>query len=394
MIGSTTYYQQTSKRTVPILPLLLLIGVSFLFQANAQNCWLYVGTYTELPDGTPTGSEGIYIYKFNTNTGQLDSVGVEKISSPGYLTVVSGGHLEDTMLYAGINARFKGKSELAAYRVNPKTGLIKMIDNVRTGGDNVVYLSASSDRVRLGLTHYFSPTAVCYFIYSDGTIGKRYIEKTFTGSSINTKRQEAPHPHCIEYTNTGSIVMTDLGRDALQLFNWEGKELCRIDTSCSEIPAGSGPRHFGFHPNGRYLYMVEELNGTVATFLYHKEQLIFLQRLATYNNGSGDESVTADVHVSPDGKFLYVSNRGTQNNIAIYSIDKRSGMLRLVGHQSTEGETPRNFTLDPTGKYLLVANQSTGNIVVFKRDEQTGMLSPTGEVVNVPQPTCLKMVKY
>lgn len=358
----------------------------------AQNHWLYVGTYTEFPDGKTTGSEGIYIYRFNSETGKLDSVGVEKVASPGYLTLAGGGHLQGNFLYAGINARTAGKSEIAAYAINDKTGSLSRIDQFPSGGDNAVYLTVSKDHIRVACANYFGANASWLFLYADGTLGKQYLHKKFTGSSVNPKRQEAPHPHCIEYTPAGSYILTDLGRDVLELYNWEGKLLQTIDTACHEIPPGSGPRHITFHPNGRYAYLVEELSGTVATFLFHNNNLILLQRLKTYNSGTADEAGTADVHVSPDGNFLYVSNRGSQNNLTIYSIDKRSGLLQTKGHQSTLGETPRNFTIDPTGQYVLVANQGTGNIVVFKRDAKTGMLSPTGETARVPQPTCLKML--
>jgi 6-phosphogluconolactonase len=155
--------------------------------------------------------------------------------------------------------------------------------------------------------------------------------------------------------------------------------------------AGAGPRHFTFRPDNKYAYLVEELTGSVSAYRYKKGRLKFLQRLSTHAEGFAGNASSADIHVSSDGRFLYASNRGEENNIAIYAIDKK-GKLSTLGHQSTGGKTPRNFAIDPSGNYLLAANQNSDNIVVFKRDIETGLLQKTSEEISVPKPVCIKFI--
>ena len=157
---------------------------------------------------------------------------------------------------------------------------------------------------------------------------------------------------------------------------------------------GSGPRHFTFHPSGKYAYCVEELSGTISAYSYSNGRLDSIHRIFSYSQKL-DIYASADIHISPDGNFLYASNRyEIENTISIYSINKGNGKLKLVGHQSTLGDHPRNFTIDPSGKYLLVANLVSNTIVVFKRNNKTGLLSKTKHVLSIPRPSCLQMRVY
>jgi 6-phosphogluconolactonase len=156
---------------------------------------------------------------------------------------------------------------------------------------------------------------------------------------------------------------------------------------------GSGPRHITFHPSRPFAYLVEEISGTVSAYRYQNGRLILLQNISSQPANYKGEKGSADIHVSPDGKFLYASNRGDANSIAVYVIEQSLGMLRLKGFQSTLGKTPRNFVIDPTGRYLLVANQDTDNVVIFRRNPETGLLQPTGKQINIPNPVCLIMIK-
>ena len=171
------------------------------------------------------------------------------------------------------------------------------------------------------------------------------------------------------------------------------KPLQPADSAFASTGAGNGPRHFTFHPGKKFAYLVEELSGTVVAYAYNNGNLKFLQRISTHPKNYKGGMGSADIHISPDGKFLYASNRGDANTITIFSINKITGKLALKGYQPTSGKTPRNFIIDPTGNYLLVANQDTDNIVIFKRNKLTGLLKNTGKQINIPKPVCLKMIK-
>ncbi|MBS1564147.1 MAG: beta-propeller fold lactonase family protein, partial [Bacteroidetes bacterium] len=161
----------------------------------------------------------------------------------------------------------------------------------------------------------------------------------------------------------------------------------------AESKPGMGPRHIVFHPSLPYAYLVEEMGGMVSVFSYKNGKLKTLQHIDAYPEGYKDLRASADIHLTPDGRFLYVSNRGAANNIAIYSVNASSGKLKTVGFQPTLGVTPRNFMIDPTGNWLLAANQDSDNVVVFKRNTSTGLLEANGVQVHVPRPVCLKMLE-
>ncbi len=193
-----------------------------------------------------------------------------------------------------------------------------------------------------------------------------------------------------------SSVKPDLGIDKIMIYKFQpelNKPLQPANPSFALAGAGNGPRHFTFHPNEKFAYVVEELSGTVSAYTHNNGILKFLQRVSTHPKNYKGTIGSADIHVSPDGKFLYASNRGDANTITIFSINKLTGKLSLKGYQPVLGKTPRNFVIDPTGNYLLVANQDTDNIVIFKRNKLTGLLKNTGEQLKIPKPVCLKMIK-
>ncbi len=161
----------------------------------------------------------------------------------------------------------------------------------------------------------------------------------------------------------------------------------------TETPPGSGPRHLTFHPNKKFAYLISELSGTVTAYLYDRGKLAPIQQIATHPKEYTEQPGSAEIFTSPDGKFLYASNRGNENTITIFSINPVTGKLKLEGYESTSGKAPRNFVIDPTGNYLLAANQETDNIVIFKRNPQTGLLKQAAEQIHVPKPVCLQMIK-
>ena len=188
--------------------------------------------------------------------------------------------------------------------------------------------------------------------------------------------------------------MPDLGIDKLMIYAFDENtgKLTAAKQAFAQSEPGAGPRHICFDPANKFAYLIEELSGTVVTYKYKNGKLKRKQRISTMPAGDTSIAGSADIHVSPDGKFLYASNRAEVNNIAIFSINQHNGKLSLVGHQSTLGKTPRNFNFDPSGNFLLVANQNSDNVVVFKIDKDTGLLTDTGNRIDVGKPVCLKWI--
>lgn len=361
----------------------------------AQDSYLYIGTYTQLPDGTPTGSEGIYFYKFNGETGKLDSIGSTggSVSCPSFLAVSP----LNVNLYAGTDTRTKGEGSVSAFDIDKKTGRLTFINKQPTGGDNPLFVDVTPNGAHLLTANYGGGSFAMFKLAADGAIDEKVGFEQLEGKGTNPERQEQPHPHMATIMpGTSAILVTDLGTDKVMVYYYFSKTglklMQTLDTTNNVVKPGSGPRHVAFHPNGKFVYLVEEMGGTVVTLSLNQGKLSFVDRIASHPPDTQGPFASADIHLSPDGKFVYASNRGNENNIAIFKVSARSGKLTLVGYQPTLGITPRNFTLDPTGKFLLVANQSSGNVVVFKRDAKTGLLTPTGESINVPQPSCLKMI--
>jgi 6-phosphogluconolactonase len=239
--------------------------------------------------------------------------------------------------------------------------------------------------------------SVCVLpIQENGRLGEATDFVQHHGSSVNPDRQLAPHAHSfnIDAGNQFGFV-ADLGTDKIVVYklDLDGGKLLPNDFPWAEAKAGAGPRHFDFHPDGRHAYVINELDSTVTAFDYQPESgtLNAKQTISTLPESYAGTSHCADVHVSPSGRFLYGSNRG-HDSIAIFAIDENSGELSSVGHQSTQGETPRNFAIEPAGNFLLAANQDSDTIVTFKVDQETGRLDPTGQVTQVPVPVCIKMI--
>jgi 6-phosphogluconolactonase len=216
------------------------------------------------------------------------------------------------------------------------------------------------------------------------------------GSSANPQRQEGPHAHSIVLDAANRFAFApDLGLDKILVYRFDPAKgtLAPNDPPAAKLAAGAGPRHFDFHPSGRFAYAINELNSTIAAFRYDPERgrLADLQTIGTIPQGASGENDPADVHVHPSGRFLYGSNRGF-NSIVAYAIDEDSGRLTLIGQQTEGIKNPRNFAIDPTGKFLLAANQDADTVVIFRIDPDRGTLEPTGHLVKVPKPVCLKFL--
>jgi 6-phosphogluconolactonase len=234
-------------------------------------------------------------------------------------------------------------------------------------------------------------------INEDGSLNEASDFVQHEGSSVNAKRQQGPHAHSANISpNNRSVYIADLGLDKVLIYDLDldNGKLVPHDPPSVTVAPGEGPRHFAFHPNGQYAYLINEIGNTVNTYAYDVEtgNLTELQSITNLPSDFTGTNHTADIHVSPDGKFVYGSNRG-HDSITIYAIDESTGQLTLVGHQSTGGQSPRNIALAPDGNHLLAENQGTGTIVSFVINRDTGELTAAGHEVEVSRPVCLKFLQ-
>jgi 6-phosphogluconolactonase len=350
---------------------------------------VYVGTYT-------TGkSDGIYIYRLNLASGEFKPVGTVKADNPSYLAIDG----RRRFMYA-VNevTEFAGTSSgaVSAFSINQKTGNLRFLNQQPSLGGAPCYLSVDRTNKFVLVANYVGGNVAVLPIQRDGRLGSATDMEQHRGSGANIERQENPHAHSIMLDSANRFAFaSDLGTDQIMVYRFDSKsgKLARNSPPWAQVKAGAGPRHFTFHPSGRYAYSINELDSTVAAFAYEKA-LGVLSDLQTVSalpvNYSGNNSC-ADIHISPNGKFLYGSNRG-HDSIVVFKIDENTGRLNLVEHVQTGGKTPRNFCIDPTGRFLLAGNQNSDTIVTFRIDSASGRLRPTGQVIQVPSPVCLKMI--
>jgi 6-phosphogluconolactonase len=350
---------------------------------------VYVGTYTS------GKSEGIYLYSLSLASGELKHIATTKgVKDPSFLTVAPGRRY----LYA-VNEleEFSGKKSgaVSAFAVDQRTGDLKFLNQQPSLGGAPCYLVVDGSGRFVLVANYAGGNVAVLPISSDGTLGEATDMKQDHGSSINTERQEAPHAHCIVLDPANRFAYAcDLGTDKIMIFGFDKRrgKLTANPKPWVQVKPGAGPRHLTFRPDGKYAYVVNELHATITTFARDRVNgdLNEVQTIATLPADFTGANTSADIHVSPDGRFVYCSNRG-HDTIAAFEVNPANGKLTLIAHESTGGKTPRNFAIDPTGAFLLAANQNSNNIVTFRRDRKTGRLTATGHVVDAPSPVCLKV---
>lgn len=350
-----------------------VLYVNVLFSQKISKTLLFVGTYTA---GKP--DSGIYVYEFNSVTGRLKQLAAGKnLVNPSFLAISPNGKY----LYACTESKLPHNGNVSAFKIDSVSGKISFINKQSCGGENPVYLTIDKTNNFVIDGNYTEGNVAVFKTNADGSINPYSQIIQFTDSSINKARQDKAHIHSTVFSPKNDFIyFPDLGGDKIRAFKFETSSTAPLsiaDNYTVKTPLGGGPRHFIFHPNGKYAYCIEELSGTVAAYNYSNGKLDTLQRIFSYSK-TQENYGSSDIHVSPDGLFLYASNRWEdENTISIFSIDQKNGKLNLVGHQSTFGDHPRMFVIDPSGKFLLVANLVTNNIVVFNRSLKTGLLTKT-----------------
>ncbi len=358
--------------------------------AQRESLLVYFGTYTR------GESQGIYLSRLNLTDGSLSKATLAaEVSNPSFLAI----HPSKRYLYSvNEDARFKKINEsggVSAFALETSTGKLTPINQQPSGGAGPCHIIVDPSGGNVLVANYGGGSVSVFPLREDGRLGKATAFVQHEGSSL-LPRQKGPHAHSIN-VDAGNrfAVAADLGLDKLLVYRFDAEKgtLQANEPAFAKLPGGAGPRHFAFHPSGRFAYVINEINRSVTAFAYDGERgaLKALQTVPTLPPAAPKKGSTAEVQVHPSGKFLYGSNRG-HDSIVAFSIDPSTGKLTYIAHQSTGGKTPRGFGIDPTGQFLLAANQASDSIVVFRINQKTGALKPTGHTLKVASPVCVKML--
>lgn len=366
----------------------LCLGVGVAAMAHAgDTVRAYIGTYTQ------KGSEGIYVLDLDRETGKVTEARVAaQTKQPSFVAI----HPNSKYLYSVSEVdSVEGKKGggVSAFEIQAD-GTLKHLNSEITGGGAPCHLVVDPTGKNLLIANYSGGSVACLPISDDGSLKPTSSFVQHTGTSVDKGRQEAPHAHSINVDPTGDYAMVaDLGLDKVLVYKLDPDkgQLTPNEPPSTSTKPGGGPRHFAFHPSGKFAYTNLEMTSEVTTLLVQTGGVLAgVQTLSTLPDGKPvPGNSTAECQVHPSGKFVYVSNRG-HNSLAIYQVDPKKGTLTHTGNQSTEGAVPRNFCIDPSGQYILAANQDTDNVVVLKVNQETGALTPTGSQAKVPTPVCVK----
>jgi 6-phosphogluconolactonase len=341
---------------------------------------LLVGTYTK------KGSKGIYVLSFDTATGKATEIShTETTSNPSFLTIS-----KDLGQVYATNEDSDGKISAYSFVDNK----LNLIQEKTSKGAHPCYIALSPDQSNLFVANYSGGSITSYHRFADGRLSNPQQFIQHEGKSVNEARQEKAHVHGVFFSPDGKYVLTpDLGKDEIAIYPYQtknGPPLLTQKASSIQSSPGAGPRHLCFSNNGKYLYVIEELTGSISVYRFYKGTASFLQKVFTHPKTFKGLAASADIHLSPDGLYLYASNRGDENNIVSFKV-LPNGKLeeKTIQYTSTEGKAPRNFTISKDGNWLLVANQDSNNIIAFRRNIQTGALTSMGVSIKLSMPVCL-----
>jgi 6-phosphogluconolactonase len=353
-----------------------------------QNNYLLVGTYTG------GKSQGIYVYKFNTATADNSFVSAANSSNPSFLAVSPNQKFVYTVNENADSTRFTVGGNISSFAFDRTSGTLTEINKQPSGGKHPCYVAVDKTGRWVFAANYSSGSLGLLHANTNGSLDSLHQWIQHEGSGPDTERQKGPHVHStILSPDNKYLFVCDLGTDKVTLYAFDKKKgSLKYKNAVSSTP-GSGPRHLDFSRNGKVVYVAEELTATICSYTFNNGNLQLLQRTSVLPADFKGAVGVADIHVSPDGKFLYCSDRGDDNNISIFSINPVNGNISLVGHQSTLGKGPRNFNFDPSGNFLLVANQNSDTIIIFKVDKRTGLLTDTGKTISIPSPVCVKWIR-
>lgn len=351
---------------------------------------IYIGTFDE------RGSQGLYVFEFNRDSIDFKLLQtIPEQSSPSFLEI----HPSKRFLYAVNRSSIvdgKDWGTVSAFHIDTVSGLLSLINEQSSYGRGPCHISFDITGKFTFVSNYNDGSLAVYAVNKNGSISDSLQLIRHFGKSSNTDRQESAHVHsAIISPDNRFLYVADLGIDKVMIYELSsGSGLLKpAEIPFTGVTPGSGPRHFTLHPNGRIAYLAEELSSTTCVFVRDSVQgsLEQVQRISSIPEDFTGLNTNADIHTDPEGKFLYVSNRG-HNSLAIYAVDE-SGLLAAAGYQYTLGDRPRNFLIDHSGSLLFVANRNSDHIKVFQINRQSGLPEYTGKTVDVPGAVCVKMLR-
>ncbi|MGB2619561.1 MAG: lactonase family protein [Candidatus Acidiferrales bacterium] len=350
---------------------------------------VYIGTYTE------HGSKGIYVCEFDPSTGTLTPPGLAAATADPSFLVVSP---DRRFLYA-INEtdHFNGQPAggVSAFSIAPATGKLTLLNQVSSLAPGPAYITLDRSGHYVLVANYDEGSVAVYRIMPDGKIGDSTAFVRHYGSSVNAERQKGPHAHSIAMSSDNRFaIVADLGLDELIVYPLDASQGTLGTPRVIKTDPGVGPRHLTLASSGKFIYVINELKSSLTVYSYNASDgaMTPLQKISTLPNNFHGENTAAEVVLDPTEKFLYASNRGDDNSIAVFAVDPKKGTLTAIEYVPTGGKTPRNFAIDPSGQWLLAANQDSNNIVTFRINAKSGRLTPAGKSIEVNSPTIVDFV--
>lgn len=350
-----------------------------------QRLLIFVGSYAEAEES------GVYVYAFDEESGTLTMTdSIAGLKNPTFLNVDA----DRSLLYAiaeTVNQSGQKVGEAAAFAIDAVKGSVQLLNREITVDSTTCHIQRDGNSEFLTVTSYHGGMIGLFSIAEDGAIGQKLDVIQHEGKSQHPERQDRPHPHSSFYSpDEQFLLVADLGLDRIVTYKLDHDAKKLIHQSQIALHPGAGPRHLTFHPNGGFVFVINEVDSTITSFTYEKEtgRLTTLATVSTLPAGFDGENSCAEITVSADGKYLYGSNRG-HDSLVVFAIDERSGLLTLLQHISVEGGHPRHFALTPNGRYLLAANRDSDNIVTFEVDQNSGKLLFTGKSVTLAKPVCV-----
>jgi 6-phosphogluconolactonase len=371
------------------LAAVMAIATILSVHAAAAKDRVYIGTYTD------HGSQGIYVCEFDPSSGTLTPPELAAATvNPSFLAIAP----DRQFLYA-INEtdHFNGQpyGGVSAFSIAPDTGKLTLLNQVSSLAPGPAYITLDRSGHFVLIANYDEGSVAVYRIQPHGRIGDSTAFVRHYGSSVNPDRQKGPHAHSIAMSPDNRFaIVADLGLDELLVYPFDAAQGTLGSPRVIKTDPGVGPRHLTLASSGKFVYVINEMKSSLTAYSYDASDgaMAPLQKISTLPSSFHGENTAAEVELGASGKFLYASNRGDDNSIAVFRVDQAKGTLSLVEFVPTGGKTPRNFAIDPSGEWLLAANQDSNSIVTFRINSKTGRLTPAGKAVEVNSPTIVDFV--
>ena len=362
------------------------IALFCVLNSFSQNTYVFLGSYNKDKE-----AESIQIFQLDTLNGKLTKItSAKNVINPSYLTVSPNGKY----VYACTETKTPNDGNVSSFEFNPENKTLTFLNKQKSGGENPVYISVHKSGKWLVNANYTEGSVSVHPLLENGKIDSLAQNFQYSDGSVHKERQTRSHVHSAVFSpQFDYLFLPDLGADKIRCYRFDETQkqpLTETTNPFTKTDLEAGPRHFTFHPNQRFGYCIEEMAGAISVYQYSNGTLEKIQRINTHPDKIKEGFESSDIHISPDGKFLYATNRGQENNIAIFAIDE-NGLLRNIDYQSTFGKHPRIFALDESGKFLIATNVISGNVVVFKRNSETGLLKKVGKEVKMENVSCVQI---